>query len=324
MSAADATIAEGAPLSREVAEAAADWMLRQQSGDADLAGLQAWLAANPEHQRAWRRIEKLRSDLRSMPPGVAKAALDRPHSPARRRTLQQLVLLLTAGGAGYLGVRELPWQSWSADLRTDTGERREVMLPDGSSLQLNTASAVDLYFDAQRRRVYLREGEIVIRTAPDATLARPFIVDTDQGGVRALGTRFTVRQKDAMTVVTVHEHAVEISIAGQSPQRLDAGHTVSFTASRIHDPTPADPNAYAWTRGLLYADRMTLGELTMELSRYRPGILRCDPAVAALEVSGAFPLEHTDDALALLEGTLPVQVQRRTSWWVTLVPALRK
>lgn len=324
MSAADATIAEGAPLSREVAEAAAEWMLRQQSGDADAAGLQAWLAAHPEHQRAWRRIEKLRSDLRSLPPSVAKAALDRPHSLARRRTLRQLVLLLTAGGAGFLSVRELPWQTWTADLRTGTGERREVRLPDGSSLQLNTASAVDVYFDAHLRRVYLREGEVVIRTAPDATLARPFVVDTDQGGVRALGTRFTVRQKDAMTVVTVHEHAVEISLPGESPHRLEAGHTVSFTAARIHEPTPADPNSHAWTRGLLYAERMTLGELTMELSRYRSGILRCDPAVAALEVSGSFPLEHTDDALALLERTLPVQVQRRTAWWVTLVPATQK
>lgn len=324
MSAADAPIPEGAPLSREVAEAAAEWMLRQQSEEADDAGLQAWLAAHPEHQRAWRRIEKLRSDLRSMPPSVAKAALDRPRSPSRRRTLQQLVLLLTAGGAGFLSVRELPWQTWSADLRTGTGERREVKLPDGSGLQLNTASAVDLYFDAQLRRVYLREGEIAIRTAPDDTLARPFVVDTDQGRARALGTRFTVRQKDGLTVVTVHEHAVEISVAGQPAQRLDAGHTVSFTATTIHETARADPNSHAWTRGLLYADRMTLGELMTELSRHRPGIVRCDPAVAALEVSGAFPLDDTDRALALLERTLPVQVQRRTAWWVTLVPAPRK
>lgn len=253
-----------------------------------------------------------------LPPDVTMAALDRPRLSSRRRALQQLALLLSVGGAGALGMRELPWRVWAADERTQVGERRELALPDGSSLWLNTASAVDLRFDADQRSVLLREGEILIRTAADpVSPSRPFIVETAQGSVRALGTRFTVRQDDSETRVTVHEHAVEVRVTGHAPRHLDAGQALRFGAASPGELQPADANTQAWTRGLLHADHTSLGELVAELSRHRPGVLRCDPAVADLRVSGAFPLAQTDEALAMLERTLPVRVRRGFGRWVT-------
>ena len=56
--------------------------------------------------------------------------------------------------------------------------------------------------------------------------------------------------------------------------------------------------------------------------RYRPGLLRCDPAVAPLRVSGAFQLHDTDAVLAALPATLPVSVRYRTSYWVTIGPRI--
>jgi len=43
--------------------------------------------------------------------------------------------------------------------------------------------------------------------------------------------------------------------------------------------------------------------------------------VADLRISGSFPLNNTDLALAALPPSLPVQIQRHTDWWVRVIPA---
>ncbi len=60
-------------------------------------------------------------------------------------------------------------------------------------------------------------------------------------------------------------------------------------------------------------------EVVAELARYRPGILRCDPAVADLKVSGVFSLRDTDEALEAISDSFPVQVRRHTRYWVTVL-----
>ncbi|WP_313389769.1 FecR family protein, partial [Achromobacter aegrifaciens] len=103
--------------------------------------------------------------------------------------LRVLAGLIVGVPAGWLAWRTAPWQSWTADYATSSGERRQFQLPDGSVLALNTASAVDLDYSAEQRLVLLREGEILLRSAhaapPDP---RPLRVRTAEGSVQALGT----------------------------------------------------------------------------------------------------------------------------------------
>src|SRR5690606_11580505 len=106
--------------------------------------------------------------------------------------LKGLVLAVGGGMLSYGGYRHAHTAGWTADYRTATGEQRRSVLADGTQLQLNTASAVDVAYDANSRRLVLREGEILITTAPDPA-GRPFFVQTPQGIVQALGTRFSVR-----------------------------------------------------------------------------------------------------------------------------------
>ena len=72
--------------------------------------------------------------------------------------------------------------------------------------------------------------------------------------------------------------------------------------------------------GTLLAKDMPLGEVIAELARYRPGVLRCDPAVAGMPVSGALSLTDTDAALDLLARSLPLRIERRTRYWVSFGP----
>lgn len=230
-----------------------------------------------------------------------------------------------AGTSGLVASRTQTWQQTAADHRTATGEQRSVVLEDGSRITLNTASAIDVHFDGERRVVRLVAGEILISTSHATRHGgmelRPFVIETAHGRIRALGTRFSVRQQDDRTHVAVIESAVEITSSNAMvPSRvLHAGEQGSFTRLVIDAPFALEQQAFAWSRGQIVADDMRLGDFLADLGRYRPGFLRCDPAVADLRFSGVFPLQDTDRILSALPHVLPVQVKLRTRYWVTVM-----
>ena len=79
-----------------------------------------------------------------------------------------------------------------------------------------------------------------------------------------------------------------------------------------------DASVGAWQQGSIIAINRPLGELLAELSRYRPGVVRCDPAIAQLKVSGAFPIDDTDMALSALESGFSLRVRRFSRYWVNV------
>lgn len=306
---------------------AADWLVLLQSGEAsehERCAFESWRQRSPQHAAAWQRAEQVLNTFGRVPATLGRQTLQQLPSPRRRQLLQALGVGAVVVPGAWMITQALPWRSWTADLRTATGEQRSVQLPDGSRLLLNTASAVDIVFSAGERRLRLQAGEILVTTAPDpAPHYRPFIVETPQGTVRALGTRFSVRRFDDATQVAVFEHAIEIRLSGRRAHtvtRLAAGQQARFGSDAIDPPQAVDAAAAAWERGMLLARGLRLSELAAELSRYRSGFIRCSPAVADLRVSGAFPIRDTDASLRLLEQTLPLQLGRRSRYWITLEP----
>jgi len=316
-----------APLKPAVARAAALWFVTMSSGEAsdmDHRALQVWRKADPEHERAWQRTQQLGRQFAGLAPTGGMAVLDRPRSEQRRRAAKQLALLLIAGSGSWAMHRHMPWQEWTADYRTAIGERRSISLADGSSMIMNTDSAVNVLFTPQERRIKLVRGEILIATAPEHDVPyRPLRVATAEGVLTALGTRFTVQQLDQSSRLGVQEGAVEIRpVLAQAGMRvLHAGEETIFDRQRIADTVDLDATRIAWKDGMLFADRMPLSVFVAELARYRPGMLRCDSAVADLRISGSFPLTDTDRILQSLVDTLPVRVAMVTRYWVQVVPA---
>ncbi|APA68688.1 FecR domain-containing protein [Janthinobacterium sp. 1_2014MBL_MicDiv] len=311
------------------AHEAAHWMMRLQGGELDDASRQAlarWRARHPRNEAAWQRAEQVCRTFGMLSAPLAMPVLDRPARVQRRATLKPLAVLIVAGPAGWAMLKVAPWQEWTADLRTATGEIRHLTLADGSRLSLNTASAADIGFSAALRLVHLRAGEIHVATAPDPHPGRrPFIVRTSNGSVRAIGTRFTVRQDasllGARTHVAVAQGAVEVRPAEGRPVILQAGWQASFDAAAASTPQPLAPHANAWLKGLLYADDTPLADVLAQLARYRHGVVRCDPAVARLRVSGVYQLRDTDALLALLQASLPIRVRRPSRFWISVEPA---
>lgn len=304
-----------------VLEEAADWLTLLYSGnatEADRLQLEHWCYQSEMHLAAWQRAESVMNVFHQAPAPLVRSTLSRVASTDRRRMLKAFLLLLMTTPAAWITYQQQPWQKWQADLHTATGEQQSHDLTDGTRLILNTATAVDVAFSDDSRRLILLRGEILISTGKDpAPASRPFLVHTAQGQMRALGTHFTVHQLEDQTRLAVYHGAVEITPHNTSSKVVvTAGEQRLFTATHLHPAEPAADIDTLWQQGMLLARDMLLSELLNELSRYRRGILRCDPAVANLQVSGAFPINNIDASLTLLQQSLPVQVSRISPWWV--------
>ncbi|WMD18141.1 FecR domain-containing protein [Achromobacter seleniivolatilans] len=323
--------AQEAPLDRSTLREAAQWLMRlhaaAEPAPEAFRQWEQWRALHPDNERAWQRAQQFNTqfgtELGALPPGLAHSTLNR--KMPRRKALAAIGGLAVGLPAAWTAWRMAPIAAWAAEYRTATGGRRDIRLADGSTVQMNTSSALDVAFDATVRRIILRSGEILVRTAGDTAhpaVARPFLVSTDAGVIRTLDARFTVRQTDGDCRVSVLDGSVDVTPAGNPGQRLrvGAGLCVRFTRASAGPVQPVLGGTGEWARGVLVADNMRLADFLDELARYRPGIVRCDPAVADLRLSGGFQLQDTDRVLSLLPATLPVQVVTRTRYWVMVQP----
>ena len=145
-------------------------------GDAEQQAFEAWRGSHPDHHEAWRRAELVCQTLAIVPPALRQPQ----HQPQeeRRRSLKQLAMLIACTAPPlWLASRSPWWQCWRAGVSTATGEIRQLTLPDGTRLALNTATAIDVAFDDSTRLIALHAGEIHLRSAPDpAPVPRPLLV----------------------------------------------------------------------------------------------------------------------------------------------------
>ena len=319
------------------AQVAVHWMVTLHSGEATAAerrAFDAWMGASASHRQAWRQLTGAVSDTLAR---AAAGAQDSPAAPGallgevlarhelrarqRRRLLRGALGLggITAGAA-LVVERHLPVAQLTADLRTGTGERRDVALPDGSLLTLDARSAVDLDFRAGHRTVTLRQGALIARVAParnsdDAA----FIVRTPHGTLRALGTGFVVRLDAMHSRVGMMEHSVDIRTVHGDRHTLAEGRSAQFDANGITLTDEAPTGIAAWQRGMLEAHDQTLGEVVQTLRAYRPGFVRITSDAAALRVYGTYALDDTDRALTAIGETLPLKIRIfRGGWLVTI------
>ncbi|MGK5047182.1 FecR domain-containing protein [Janthinobacterium sp. GB4P2] len=316
------------PIAPAVLRRAAEWMARLWAEDASAADADAcaaWRAAHPEHERAWVRLQRFARQFEALPREVARGALAPAprHTAGRRRALQLLGLITAGGGTALLGHDKGLWQRAASDYRTAVGETRAIVLADGTQLVLDTASAIDVRYNVNERRIVLRAGAILVTSAHEATsVYRPLLVATPQGTATALGTRFSVRLDADASKVAVFQGAVALQPLqdGAPSLHLQAGQRAGYTRLAVQDIGQVEDSAAAWAHGSLVAERMRLGELLAELGRYRHGVLRCDESIAGLRVTGVYSLRDTDRSLANLALSLPVQLVYHTRYWVNLGP----
>ena len=318
-----------APLHPVLREEATEWLVAFCEGQVDAAGRQAfdrWLRASPEHVRAYLRISALWESAVLLTKGhrvdadelvlrasaehnVVALAPTEPGSDIGRsrvnvRTLRHVAVAACLVLFCALGAGALFW--WRPPPRYVTGpaEQRIVQLSDGSTIQLNAQSRVEIHFSAAERGIDLIEGQALFSVANHP--ARPFVVRSNGTQIRAVGTQFDVYRKRNGTTVTVVEGRV--AIVGPSPARdsmpnkgasTQVGPPVLVTAGEqaiVTSQEPARPSranvtaAIAWTKGELIFASAPLRDVVEEINRSSSRQLVIeDTTLLDYHISGVFP-----------------------------------
>ncbi|PYB82850.1 FecR family protein [Pseudomonas soli] len=300
-----------------VGEQAACWFARAQDAPHDKAvhaALQAWLAQHPSNRQEYERLAQLWRAADFIPRQRLEA-LCQPE-PVRQLPRRRLLRQALAAGVAVVALG-LGWTGWQYQqlnhqdtLTTALGERRQVELPDGSRLELNSATQVQVMFSAGQRHVRLGAGEAMFIVAHDSD--RPFVVSTAQGDVTVTGTRFDVRQDPNSTRVAVEQGSVKVQGAAESLALLTAGQGSHIDAQgKVAAPYAIDANAVtAWRQGKLVFDNALLSDVVAEVSRYRARPLHvASGKAAALRLSSTFSTDDPDALLRALPSILPVRVK---------------
>ncbi|AEV63155.1 DUF4880 domain-containing protein [Pseudomonas ogarae] len=317
-------------LNPAIVEQAIQWLVRLRFNQADeqtQRTFEHWLQQSPEHVLAWQRVETLGDELAGVPAQLARQTLNGTHHGMRRReSLKLLGILATVSTAAWLGRDYTPVPAMLAQQRSSTGEQRRFQLDDGSLIQLNSDSAVDSDFDAQRRLIILQRGEIIVNVGADrhSPRARPFWVQSRDGIMRAQSSRFLARELDDGTLVAAQEGSLTVFPgSSQTPasRSVQAGNQLLFSSSGARMFRDNGLDLWSWGDGVISARNMRLSDFIVELSRYRPGVLRCAEEVADRRVSGTFQLADNDQVLALIAQSLHLHIDYRTRYWVTVTAA---
>ncbi|AIR89439.1 FecR domain-containing protein [Pseudomonas cremoricolorata] len=308
-------------LAQEQVDQAIEWLVRlryDRPSPGTERQFQHWLSSHPHNALAWQRVSNLGDELASLPSELSRNTLEGSHRQRinRRDQLKLLGVLAMAGGLGWINREPLGLERWLADSRTATGERRDVRGRDGSRIQLNTASAIDLRFSHDLRRLTLLQGEVSLDSNGDDR--RPFLIDTRVAQLTTQGGQLLLREQGAGLLLAVKRGEVTLNGAAGQSRRIAPGEVLQLDAAGQLRAAHLQVDPWGWTDGVLSVQQMPLAAFCAELSRYRPGFLRCAEQVAELKVSGTFQLADTEQILRLLARNLPVQVHYRTRYWVNL------
>jgi transmembrane sensor len=271
----------------------------------DRAAFARWLAGGEGRVAAYARAEELWDRF-----GAVKPAWQRMQT--RRRVGRRAVLTggvaLMAGAAasGLVAPGRL-----LAEETTGTGERRELVLADGSRVELGGRSALSTRFDGNHRLVMLEAGEAWFRPAADP---RPFVLRTGEGLITATAVAgaFDVKRRGGVTIAAALEGGLRLHPAAGAPVDLAAGHRSAFDARAAGEPRPCRAQeVLAWRRDRIVFEDETLAAVVEDLERYRPGrILLGGERVADLKVTAVFDLTRPEHALDILAETLALRIRR--------------
>ena len=337
----------------DISDAAAEWLIRVegQTSPQTWEALQAWMDEDPRHRAAfirlrvaWNRVDRLKnmrpvdgtinSDLlartnvspaalliRGLQPlqGTPRKRLEDLFMPDRRRVFATAAAIAAAGVLAWFGAYHLGWTSYETGL----GGREKIELTDGSTVDLNTNTELDARISSSRRDIMLTRGEALFRVAHDST--RPFYVVAGGTVVRAVGTAFSVRIRDAEHVdVLVAEGRVAVGAPGTdanfenpsllaSAPKVSAGEaaTVRRDSVSIRSVLQKDVSRkLAWTAGHLAFQGETLDDAVQEFNRYNQRkIAIADPSIVKVQVGGSFLTTDLDSFIAALQRLYGIRAQ---------------
>lgn len=315
---------------KSMRKVAIDWFLRMQQADAehpDRSRFEAWLMADPAHQRAYAEVADLWQDFDSTSQLERltnamdqRDRIGRQRNMHRRKSLGKAAGVLLVIGASLLGFRT--WQSQPVMQLAATAEIGEMVsqeLADGSRITLNAHSDVEIVYYRNKRLVKLNRGEAIFDVARDES--RPFIVESGNAEITVLGTRFAVNRLKHLVRVSVDHGSVRVAprsegVEGNASLVLTNGQVGEIRAggalSRVNRPAA---DGFGFANGMINFDKAGLEEIAETLSRYRkPEVRVRQPLANDASITAFIKTTDIESFLSSLPYMAPVAVEVRPDY----------
>lgn len=332
---------------------ALDWFVRRAGGldAADEQAFQEWLRADPTHAAAYAQWEGDWRQLDAVPPaGIAQLRANLARDKAgiaaadaaqrqKQRTEQSSVSWFVRASSAFFSPRVksvfagvvmlvgglAAWNYWwqpvfSESYVTARGEQSDIALPDGSRMQLDTATRADVALYRGHRDVTLPKGQVRLQVASDAD--RPFDVLAGPLRITVVGTRFAVRYtpeipgRDGVRVA-VEEGRVRVARAGwfgdKNEVELTAGQQIVANANGTLGvvSSVAIADVAPWRDSRVSFNDVPLQQVLAEFERYGDsGMTVRDPVIAAMRLTGSFDPRHLENFMHVLPQALPVRFRQ--------------
>jgi len=337
----------------DISDAAAQWLVRLegQTSPQIWDGFQEWMDLDPRHRAAfirlrvaWNHVDLLKNmrpvdgtidaDLlattkinpgsivtRGLQPqrGTPRKRPEELVMPERRRVFAIAAAIAATGVVAWFGSYHLGWKNFE----TGVGGREKMELADGSTVDLNTNTELNVRISGSRRDIMLTRGEALFHVAHDSN--RPFYVTAGGAVVRAVGTEFSVRIRDPEHVdVLVAEGRVAVGAPGteanfENPSllatapKVSAGEGASVRRNSVsvrRIPVQDITRKLSWTAGYLAFQGETLDDAVQEFNRYNQRqITIADPSIVNVQVGGNFRTTELNSFIAALQHSFGFQVR---------------
>jgi transmembrane sensor len=340
---------ESNKLNTQIYEEAAEWFVDFREGDVDAAGRRRfaqWLRTSPEHMRAYLELAAIYNEGPGLDPehrwdaaevtGTNVVTLDGVPtepilvaSPVARTPLR---FYYAIAASFVVAIALVTWVYSQRGLyTTEVGEQRSITLSDGTNVELNAKTRLRVMFSDHARVVRLIEGQALFQVTKDPS--RPFIVESEDTRVRAVGTAFDVYRRPTGTTVTVVEGRVAVTSSSPMPtSRADAGaasnattgsasatsHAIEARAGEfllaageqavvtpgatLRPEKPDIAAATAWTQRRLVFAATALSQVAEEFNRYNPRRLTIEgPELQTLQITGIFSSTDPDALVRFLK-----------------------
>ncbi len=221
------------------------------------------------------------------------------------------------------------YNSTSKEVRVDVfaakGIRKEIILPDGTLVRLNSESKLsyDLDMQVRNQRIVKVTGEAFFKVAHDK--GRPFIVKTNKISIKVLGTEFNVRDYpgERKSETTLIKGSIELTINDRSNQKFLLKPSEKFALIK-NSKKPSDSNKgsvlmidnispvklgdqeyieeISWTENKFVFENESFEDLLPKLERwYNVKIILDDPNIKSYRFTGVFIKENIIQALEAMQ-----------------------
>lgn len=312
---------------KNLRETAVAWFLHMQQADIehpDRGQFEAWLLQNTAHQQAYEEVTRLwdgfdsTTELKSLHAAMEqKAFLEKQK---RSRKVNQTVM----GLLGFVLVATMSlfgYQSWQAQPTlqmaavSQIGQAKQTVLEDGTQLNLNANTELEITYFRDKRVAKLKRGEVIFEVARDE--ARPFIVDSGYGRITVLGTRFAVNRLQQLVRVSVDYGRVQVDTVDANgrvikmPIILMNGQVAEVRQNQAPKRTAQlASDAFGFTQGIISFEKAGLEEIAETLSRYRkPAVVVQTPITNDAQITAIIKVKEVEKFIANIPDIAAVKVQ---------------